>query len=151
VKNTWHVLFVFLFFLSSVQVVPAAENGGARPMILTYADAALILASSTGFFDRYVEKDACLNDCVAFLNEAGVRFGLMEVVNGKEFTQGDCARSMGQIELILSGEAEYVAGKVLLPKDVASWEDFCIMNGVDFIAGYKVMVQELEAGRRYAE
>ncbi len=129
----------------------AAEKDGVVPPVPTYADAALILARNTGFFDRYVEKNASLNDCVAFLNGIGVRFGLMEVVNGKEFTLHDCARSMGQIELILSGEAEYVAGKVLLPKDVDSWESFCIMNGVDFIAGYETMVQALGAGWHDAE
>lgn len=120
--------------------LPKEEAGAKAP---THADAAIIFAKHTGFFDRYVEPDASLTECVAFLNETGVYFGLMEVVNGKEFALKDCARVMGQIELVLSGEAEYVSGKVKLPKGIASWEEFCIMNDVQFVEGYRMIVLSL--------
>ena len=40
----------------------------AKPT-LTHADAAVILAKYSGFFDRYVDEDADLSECVAFLNK----------------------------------------------------------------------------------
>lgn len=109
----------------------------------SHADAAVILAKYSGLFDRYVPKNASLNTCVSFLNEQGVYFGLMEVVNGSEFTVKDCARVMGQIELLFTGESRFLAGKVLLPKGIASWEEFCIMNGVDYVAGYQAVMDAL--------
>lgn len=117
-----------------------AESGQER--VLTHADAAFILARYSGLFDRYLSQDAGLNECVAFLNKHGIYFGLLEVVNGAEFTQKDCARAMGQIELVFSGEAEFFHGKVKLPKDVESWEEFCILNDVKYLEGYQSM-QEL--------
>ncbi|MBT8042780.1 MAG: hypothetical protein KJN98_06385, partial [Pontiella sp.] len=113
----------------------------------THADAALMFAKYSGMFDRYVSADATLNDCVAFLNKTGVYFGLMEVVNGTEFAIKDCARVMGQIELILSGEAEYLLGKVKLPKGIDSWEDFCVLNGVEYIEGYEALLQSLASAK----
>ncbi len=110
---------------------------------LTHADAAVLLAKYSGFFDRYVAEDADLNECVAFLNKAGVYFGLMEVVNGSVFSKKDCAKAMGQIELILNGEAEYFSGKVKLPKGLESWSDYCTMNGVDYVSAYRTMLEML--------
>jgi hypothetical protein len=86
---------------------------------------------------------------VSFLNEKGIYFGLMEVVNGKEFTPKDCAKALGQVELVLSGEAEYFHGKVKLPKGVDSWEDFCIMNGVEYVNGYRVIVEWVGRARQF--
>ncbi len=119
--------------------------GDAQKSTLTHADAAVILAKYSGFFDRYVEADADLNECVAFLNKIGVYFGLMEVVNQSEFTMSNSARSMGQIELVLSGEAEFSVGKVKLPKDIDSWESFCIMNAIKYTEGHKAMLVLLDS------
>lgn len=121
----------------------STEKNTATDPVPTYADAAIILAKFSGFFDGYVATDASMTECVAFLNRAGIYFGLMEVVNGSEFAVQDCARAMGQIELVLSGEAEYSAGKVKLPKAVASWEDFCIMNDVGYKESYQAMQEVL--------
>ena len=127
-------------------VVSRAESLNFHPenIIPTHSDAAMILAKHAGLFDRYVSKDASLNECVSFLNKHGVYFGLMEVVNGSAFTKKDCARVMGQIELIFTGEATYLAGKVILPKDIASWEEFCTMEAVDYVQGYEAVVQALK-------
>ncbi|MDF7808526.1 hypothetical protein P4E94_13825 [Pontiellaceae bacterium B12219] len=124
----------------------SSEEISGHKIIPSHADAAVILAKYSGLFDRYVPQSATLNDCVAFMNEQGVYFGLMEVVNGSEFTVKDCARVMGQIELIFSGEAEFQMGKVLLPKGIASWEEFCTMEDVDYEQGYK----ELSRAMRFA-
>lgn len=111
--------------------------------VLTHADAAIILAKYSGYFDRYVSKDANLEECVRFLNKTGIYFGLMEVVNGSEFTADDCARAMGQIDLVLSGEAEYVHGKVKLPKGIDTWSEFCFISDVKYREGHKAMVEIL--------
>lgn len=84
-------------------------------------------------------QDADISECVAFLNTHGVYFGLLEVISGREFTLKDCARVMGQIKLVFSGDAEYLGGKVKLPKDVASWETFCIMNEVGYVEAYETI------------
>ncbi len=124
-----------------------AQEKDADQPLPTHADAAIIFAKHSGLFDRYVSPDATLNDCVAFLNKTGVYFGLMEVVNGTDFAIKDCARVMGQIELIFSGEAEYLFGKVKLPPGIDSWEDFCILNGVQFVEAYEALTQTLVSAK----
>lgn len=114
-----------------------------QKLVITHADAAMILAKYSGLFDRYVDADASLNECVAFLNKTGVYFGLMEVVNECEFTMEDCARVMGQLNLVFSGEAEYLGGKVKLPKGIDSWQEFCIMNNIDYVHGYQTLTKTL--------
>jgi len=129
-----------------------AWGDGDQKPILTHADAAVILAKYSGFFDRYVGEDADLNECVAFLNKTGIYFGLLEVVNGSEFTVVDCARAMGQINLVLSGDAEFSLGKVKLPKGIESWEEFCTMQDVGYVRGHWAMLEILNmAGARKGE
>lgn len=119
------------------------EDAAGRP-VPSHADAAVILAKYSGLFDRYIQEDATLNDCVAFMNKTGIYFGLLEVVNGTEFTLRDCARVMGQINLLFSGEAHFEAGKIKLPADIDSWEDFCILYDVKYVEGYRRLVSTLE-------
>jgi len=140
--KTPHLVFFALFFLVAARPF-SAFGDEAEPRLPSHADAAVIFAKHTGFFDRYIAPEASLTECVTFLNETGIYFGLMEVVNGKDFALNDCARVMGQIELVLSGEADYVAGKVKLPKGIDSWEDFCIMNGVQYVEAYQAILQSL--------
>ncbi len=109
----------------------------------THADAAVFLAKYSGLFDRYVSQDATLNDCVSFLNQTGIYFGLLEIVNHSDFTPKDCARVMGQINLVFSGDADYVAGKVKLPSGIDSWESFCILNDIQYVQGYENLVAAL--------
>jgi len=132
--------FACLFF-GLVASANAADKKTDIKQVPTHADAAVILTKYSGLFDRYIDKDATLSECVSFLNEHGIYFGLLEVVNGKDFTLKDCARVMGQIDLVLSGEAVYVLGKVKLPKNIDTWEEFCIMSGVDYVKGYDSIVQ----------
>lgn len=138
-KPAVRLLFVLLVLVGSVL---GSDSG--RETALTHADAAIILAKHSGFFDRYVDGDADLSACVAFLNKTGVYFGLMEVVNGSEFRAEDCARALGQINLVLSGESEFSNGKVKLPKDIESWEEFCIMNDIKYVEGRQTMLEILE-------
>jgi hypothetical protein len=132
--------------LLCLNIAAGADDGEDRTA-LTHADAAIILAKYSGYFDRYVAKDAGLNECVSFLNKTGVYFGLLQVLNGSEFTEEDCARAMGQIDLILSGHAEFSMGKVMLPKGIVSWKEFCIMHGVGYAEGYRVMLKIRNAGK----
>ena len=135
---------VLAFLFCAVCAQSAAPAKAER--VLTHADAAVILAKYSGYFDRYVDPDADLTDCVAFLNRTGIYFGLMEVVNGDEFTVTDCARAMGQIDLVLSGRAVFLHGKVKLPKGIATWEEFCIMHGVRYVRGHRAMQEILRIG-----
>ncbi|MCK4564363.1 MAG: hypothetical protein KAU94_06795 [Verrucomicrobia bacterium] len=136
------ILLLGAFFLSGGWVLGDAGTDGLAPT-LTHADAAVILAKYSGFFDRYVEEDAELNECVAFLNKAGIYFGLMEVVNGSEFSVKDAAKAFGQIELVLNGEAEFSGGKVKLPKGIDSWEEYCTLNRVRYVEAHQTMIEML--------
>jgi hypothetical protein len=118
----------------------------ARSRALTHSDAAIILAKYSGYFNRYVDPDAGLNECVVFLNKTGIYFGLMEILNETEFTHEDCARAMGQIDLVLSGEALYSHGKVKLPKGIETWEEFCSMHGVNYAAAHQMMLKMVNSG-----
>jgi hypothetical protein len=133
------ILLALVLAVTSEAVKDKGEAATTQP-VLTHADAAVVLAKYSGFFDRYVEADASLNDCVAFLNGVGIYFGLMEVVNKSEFTEKDFARVMGQIKLVLRGEAEYDGGKVKLPNEFATWEEFCTINDINFAANYQAML-----------
>ncbi len=135
---------IIALFLMGASSLLYAEKAAEKNPVITHADAAVILAKYTGLFDRYVSEKATLDECVVFLNQTGIYFGLTEIINGEEFTLDDCARVMGQIELIFTGEAEYLAGKVILPKNIATWECFCIMTGVDYRKGYWSMCHTLQ-------
>jgi len=119
------------------------DQSNERRPVPTHADAAVIFAKYSGLFDRYVTDEASLSECVSFLNHAGIYFGLLEVVNGSDFTLSDCARVMGQISLLFSGEAEYAAGKIKRPEGIASWEEFCILNDVRFVEGFDKLFETM--------
>ena len=139
---------VSLLLAATLCLSPAvrAETNVERQPVLTHADAAVFFAKYSGYFDRYVPEDAGLNECVTFLNKTGIYFGLLEVLNGSRFTEEDCARAMGQIDLLLSGHAEFSMGKVKLPKGFVSWKEFCTMHGVEYVKGYRVMLRIPDAG-----
>ncbi len=121
----------------------AQLSAGEGMPVPSHADAAVIFAKYSGLFDEYVSEEASLNECVAFLNRNGIYFGLLEVVNGSDFTLHDCARVMGQMNLVFSGEAEYLAGKVKLPSGIDSWDEFCILNDVKYVQGYESLTETL--------
>ncbi len=129
------------FVGSAVALGEKAANG--VPPVPTHADAAVIVAKFYGLFDRYVDQGADLNECVAFLNKHGVYFGLLEVANGAEFTKKDCARVMGQINLLFSGEAEFLHGKVAKPIKVGSWVEYCVLNDVPYETTYRSICEFL--------
>jgi hypothetical protein len=128
-----------LFWLTAILPALPDETGSTEKVVATHADAAYIIFKYSGLFGRYGTQDANISDCVSFFNDHGVYFGLLEVINGKEFSLKDCARVMGQISLVFSGDAEYSGGKVMLPKDIASWEAFCIMNQVEYVEAYEAV------------
>lgn len=130
------IIFVWAALSSSAGPGAMASD---KQVVPTHADAAIIITKYSGLFDHNGPQDASLSECVAFLNDHGVYFGLLEVVSGTEFTRKDCARVMGQISLIFSGDAEYLGGKVKLPKDVDSWEAFCIMEGIKCVEAYEAI------------
>lgn len=121
-----------------------AEVQKEQKAVLTHKYAAVVFAKRAGMFDEYVDSDATLSDCVSFMNEQGILFSLSDVVSQKIFTSKDCARVMGQMSLIFLGEAKREfgsVGMVMLPDNVDSWEQYCIINGVE----YKEMYKKLEA------
>ena len=119
----------------------AAEKGGSKHVVVTHTDAAMVFARHSGQFNKYVKPDATLSECVTFLNEIGVYFSLKDVLRKQEFTQKDCARVMGQISLVFSGDAEFDFGKVILPKEADSWEDYCLLYDIKYKDIYRTMAE----------
>lgn len=132
---------IAVFSLAGMLVTASAgvrqQPSDKKLPVPSHADAAIIFAKYSGLFDRYVSDKTSLDECVAFLNKTGIYFGLLEVLNKTEFTLHDCARVMGQMNLVFSGEAEYSSGKVRLPEGIESWEGFCILNDVKYVQGYQ--------------
>ena len=116
----------------SLSAVPD-EMASDRQVVPTHADAAFIITNYSGLFDRSGPQDASTSECVAFLNDHGVYFGLLEVVSGTEFTRKDCARVMGQISLVFSGDADYSGGKVKLPKGVIPGKPFVLWKTLNLL------------------
>lgn len=140
---------VFLVLSVAAFTSSFAENTSAAALSrLTHADAAILFARHMSLFDGYVADDASLDECVQFLNKTGIYFGLLEVINGAEFAIEDCARVMGQIDLILSGEAEYTFGKVRLPDEIGSWEEYCVLNGLEYRIAYQSLVESIKLNPR---
>ena len=136
-------------FLLSLLCIPFSlfaiekENSTPHPS-LSYADATLMLTKYSGFFDRYVPEKATLRECVVFLNKQGVKIDVQKITENTPFLKKDCAQIMGQINLLLSGEAIYSADRqIVLPEGLDSWEEYCTINGVEFIEAYKTMTEML--------
>lgn len=138
-----------LFLLPSV-FAGAGKSSPEERVKLTHEDAAIILTKYSGLFGRHIDQDADMGNCVTFLNKHGIYFGLLEVISGSEFSKEDCARTLGQIQLVLGGEAELVGGKVVLPEKMASWREYCDLNDVkymewhDFMCRTKLTVGQME-------
>lgn len=127
-------LFILLFF-SLYKPVYAATHG----------DLAVFVAK--GYFRDHVSPDATLAQCVAFLNGKGVRFSLLDILNaGKDVTEEDLARVVGQSVLLFSGDAEVVNGYIKKPLEAETWVDYCLLNDIDFISVWDGFVRVTEDG-----
>ena len=104
--------------------------------LITHLDAAYILAKSSGLFDEKKPSNATPQECVQFFNRHGIYFSPRSISSNQLFLKKDCARIMGQLELVMQGKAEYRGGKVILPKSVESWEEYCILNDIKYEDGY---------------
>jgi len=117
-----------------------AGNSGAA----TFADLAVVLAK--GSFRGYVDPEAPLEQCVAFLNRHGICFSLFDLMNmEKSVSKEDVARVFGQATLLFSGEATVVNGCIKKPLEAETWVDYCLLNDVDLIAILK-RVDDLTSG-----
>lgn len=125
----------------AVLITGVARGAETLPPRLTHANAALIVARHAGYFDRHIKKNADLNECVDLLNQNGIYFGLLEIVTGEVFTEKDCARVLGQIDLLLNGEAARVTRETKLPSGVDSWEEYCTLNAIDFKGIWQAMLK----------
>lgn len=144
--------FAVLICCLSVSGIATAQNTEEvvpEKVVVTHRDAVVFFAKYLGYFDEYLDEDASGPECLSFLNRIGVCFSMQNISSRAEFTQKDCAKVVGQLRLIFSGEAEHEFGKVgevLLPKDIDSWIQYCIMNDVDYKEIFRVfeeVVQEV--------
>lgn len=112
----------------------------ARAATPAFGDLAVLLAK--GYFGSYVEQDASLEQCVAFLNSKGICFSLFDLMDAdKAVTKEDCARVVGQSMLLFSGEAEIVKGCIKKPLEAETWVDYCLMNDIDLPQIWDRLVQ----------
>lgn len=137
-----------IVFALSLLLLPIAfgverQEEDGQDAFVSFKDAAVVFAKYSGWFDRYIASDADLGECVAFLNKTGIYFGMLEVATGAEFTVQDCARTMGQAELVFSGDADFVGGKVKLPEQMASWMEYCNLNDIEYVRAFGTMKEML--------
>ena len=119
--------------------------GGLRVAGATFGDLAVLLAK--GYFGSYVEKDASMAQCAAFLNSRGVKFSLFDLMDpDKAVTKEDLSRVVGQSEMLFSGEAEVVDGEIKKPLDVETWVDYCLLNDIDSTVVWNRFVQRTADG-----
>ena len=60
----------------------------------------------SGLFDRHVEENYSVLDCVHFLNSNGIKVDWISLYQNKSFDLKSMARISGQTFLMLSGEKE---------------------------------------------
>ena len=119
--------------------------GGLLADGATFGDLAVLLAK--GYFGDYVEQDAPMEQCAAFLNSKGVEFSLFDLMDpDKAVTKEDLSRVVGQSELLFSGEAEVVRGRIKKPLEVETWVDYCLLNDIDSPAIWDRFVQRTADG-----
>lgn len=104
----------------------------AQGRTATHSDLAVFIAK--GCFGGYVNQDASLDQCAAFLNSRGICFSLFDMMNGtKAVTKEDFARVLGQSLLVFSGEADVVHGCIKKPLEAQTWIDYCLLNDIDYM------------------
>jgi len=140
--NFRYLLLGLIGCLLAAEAIPQEKK--SKRTGVTYADAAIIFAKYSGQFDRYISPDASLSECVKFLNNIGISFNLKSILNREEFTLKDCARVMGQIFLLFRGDAEFDFGKVSLPEEAGSWEDYCLLYDIKYREVYDAMIEKAE-------
>ena len=142
-KYSTRTLFILLLCMPFYLFASEKEKS-VTPSSLSYADATLMLAKYSGFFDRYVPEDATLSQCVFFLKKQGVEIDVQKISKNAPFLKKDCARAMGQINLLFLGEAHYSTdGQIALPEGLDSWEEYCTINDVEFLKAYQTMMEML--------
>ena len=88
-----------------------------------------------------------MEQCAAFLNSKGVEFSLFDLMDpDKAVTKEDLSRVVGQSELLFSGEAEVVRGRIKKPLEVETWVDYCLLNDIDSPAIWDRFVQRTADG-----
>ena len=137
-------VFVIVFLCGFVCGAWGSEEGvPSEKVVPDFAMAARVFAHMDVFED-YVDKDFRTTQCVNFLNGVGVYFSRTSVKERAEFTEMDCARVMGQIDLVFKGEAELGGEGVKLPESIDSWSQYCIMNDVKFSKVYGILCSAAE-------
>ncbi len=118
---------------------------GAYAVAPAFGDLAVLLAK--GCFGGYVKQDVSLEQCAAFLNSKGICFSLFDLMDtNKAVTKEDCARVVGQSELLFSGEAEVVNGCINKPLEAKTWVDYCLLNDIDLEQFWGQVVQRTSEG-----
>ena len=143
------IKFYKIMILMVVCLLGTVESFAESKYRLTHGDAAQILCRYSGLLDRHVADDASLGTCVQLLNDIGITFELMAIIDQQPFKQSDCARVMGQLEILFSGEAGLSKNEIVLPSGYSSWEEYCVMNDVDYKkahSGMQVLGQSLWGG-----
>ena len=137
-----------LSFMSVLALAATKESKPARKTnaILTCQKVARFLVKESGQFKRYVPAKADDKWCVDFLSKLGVQLYLKGESNQTGFSKKDMARVLGQIELLLNGEATYLNGGIQLPENIKSWVEFCTLNKVEYRMPYKAMRNDFVKG-----
>ena len=90
----------------------------------------------SGLFDRHIRPNYSVVECVHFLNKNGIKVNWLDVHQNKPVDERIMARITGQTFLMLNGERK-VGSFYALPEDFQTWEQFCVIHGLDYKKSYK--------------
>ena len=90
----------------------------------------------SGLFDRHIQPDYSVIECVNFLNNNGIKVNWLDFYQNKPVNEDEMARIVGQTFLMLSGEKR-IGTVYTLPKSFNTWQQFCNINGLNYKKSYK--------------
>ena len=93
----------------------------------------------SGLFDRHIQPDYSVSECVDFLNQNGIKINWIDVYQNRSFDEKSMARITGQTFLLLSGAGKSGAAYTL-PSEFETWYQFCEIYGLEYKKSYKKLL-----------
>ena len=95
----------------------------------------------SGLFDRHINENYSVLDCVHFLNSNGIKVDWISVYENKPFDLKCMARISGQTFLMFGGDIKHDSGFYELPEKFNSWEEFCVINNLDYLKTFNNLLE----------
>lgn len=110
---------------------------------LNHEQFAIIYVKHSGLFDRHIDKNFSIADCVTFLQANGIELDWLDVITKKNFTRFDMARVVGQSYLLFAGKENRNDGSYILPDGYEGWDEYCDLHGLNYQLTYEVLCKTI--------